>query len=62
MNLSPNIEPGDADPDETREWLDSLASGLARVQLCSSRTTVHRIFHDERYQSHLLLPVICDAR
>jgi len=26
--------------------------------ICSSRTTVHRIFHDARRPSHLLLPVI----
>jgi len=26
--------------------------------ICSSRATVHRIFHDARRPSHLLLPVI----
>jgi hypothetical protein len=26
--------------------------------VCSSRTTVHKIYRDERYPSHLLLPVI----
>ena len=26
--------------------------------VCSSRTTVHRIYRDQKYQSHLLLPVI----
>jgi predicted acyl esterase len=29
--------------------------------ICSSRTTVHRIFHDARRPSHLLLPVIPTA-
>ncbi len=26
--------------------------------ICSSQTTVHRIYHNEKYPSHLLLPVI----
>src|SRR5262249_19290558 len=30
--------------------------------ICSSRTTVHRIFHDARRPSHLLLPVIPTVR
>jgi predicted acyl esterase len=30
--------------------------------ICSSRTTVHRIFHDAKRPSHLLLPVIADER
>ena len=26
--------------------------------ICSSRTTVHRIYHDAKHPSHLLLPII----
>ena len=29
--------------------------------ICSSQTTVHRIFHDARRPSHLLLPIISPA-
>ncbi len=30
----------------------------APYHLCSSRTTVHKIYHDERHPSYLLLPII----
>jgi predicted acyl esterase len=29
-----------------------------RVHICSSKTVLHRIFHDPKHPSHLLLPVI----
>jgi predicted acyl esterase len=28
--------------------------------VCSSKTVVHKIYHDAERPSHLLLPVICD--
>ena len=38
-------------------------AGLTNVEyipyhICSSKTTVHKIYHNEKYPSHLLLPVI----
>ena len=26
--------------------------------ICSSKTTLHKVFHNEKYPSHLLLPVV----
>ena len=39
------------------------AAGFTNVEyipyhICSSKTTVHKIYHNEKYPSHLLLPVI----
>lgn len=36
----------------------AIGSSHLPYHICSSRTTLHRIFHDEAYPSHLLLPVI----
>jgi hypothetical protein len=29
--------------------------------ICSSKTVLHRIYHDPKHPSHLLLPVIANA-
>ena len=30
----------------------------ALYHICSSKTVVHKIYHDERHPSHLVLPII----
>jgi len=37
---------------------ESLGRTHAPWHLCSSMTTLHKVFHDEENPSHLLLPVI----
>lgn len=37
---------------------ESLGRTHAPWHLCSSRTTLHKLFHDQAHPSHLLLPVI----
>jgi uncharacterized protein len=47
--------------------LPTGVSGSTNVEyipyhIASSRTTLHKIYHDARHPSHLLLPVVMDAR
>ncbi len=34
------------------------AGRLAPYHICSSKTVVHRVYHDEQHPSHLVLPII----
>ena len=36
----------------------SMDNGPGSLHICSSKTTLHKIFHNPEYPSHLLLPVI----
>ena len=41
---------------------ESLGRTHAPWHLCSSKTTLHKVFHDGEHPSHLLLPVIPASR
>ncbi len=46
--------------DHAKALVPSPAIGSSHLpyHVCSSRTTLHRIYHDEEHPSHLLLPII----
>ena len=39
-------------------WPGAHDVEYALYHICSSKTVVHKIYHDERHPSHLVLPII----
>ena len=53
-----NPPPGYQAPIVCEAVIDLRDVEYAPYHICSSKTVVHRIYHDERHPSHLVLPVI----
>jgi uncharacterized protein len=54
---------GSGDLPATREASMAAATSAHDVEyapyhICSSKTVVHKIYHDEQHPSHLVLPII----